>query len=583
SLYRYIDTDNIYKTIMLVDNGPLTKNGGGGGGGSHGVEMESTHQQSTPLIRKRSSYYKLSSLTRKYPYDNSKDDELDKCLTLIDIVSYGIGATVGAGVFVSIGVAIKTAAGPATFISYLIASLTCLISAFCYAEFAAKIPLSGSAYTFAYVALGEFIGWFIGWNLTLEYAVSASAVARGWAGYFSQFFTVFNTTAPEFVTGYHLNSVFDIAPLAPIIVIVCTIVLVFGVKDSAKFNMTITTINILTILFFIILGAVYFDKANFQPFMPFGMNGVFTGCSKVFFSFVGFDAVTTLSGEVKNPKRDLPLGIVITLTIVTTLYCLVSIVLAGMIKYSAISETSPLSDAFLSLTGSHPALKWAALAIVIGTLTSLTASTLCSLLGQPRIYLQMAKDGLIFSRFAKVNSKTQVPMFGTIFTGAFASLLALMLSLDQLSNMISIGTLLAFTVVCAGVVILRYRNPDTGKEHHLIQSSWLLLVMVFFACLFGWASSRSWNIGFQIGFAVPIITIIVLLALRPQVNVPTQTFKTPLTPILPCLGVVANTYIIMHLDVESFYRVLVWTAIGCIIYFGYGIRHSKLNDLDNNV
>ncbi|GAM20933.1 hypothetical protein SAMD00019534_041080, partial [Acytostelium subglobosum LB1] len=540
-----------------------------------------TSEQTAPLIRQRKSVYKFSSLTRKYPYDlNNKDEELNKCLTIVDIISYGVGSTVGAGVFVSIGVAIKTAAGPGTLISFVFSALACLISAFCYSEFAAKIPLSGSAYTFAYVALGEFAGWFIGWNLTLEYAISASAVARGWAGYFSQFFTVFNVSTPEFVSGYSLDSVFDIAPLAPVIIIICTIILAFGVKDSARFNLAITTLNIITIMFFIIFGSFYINTANWSPFLPFGMNGVFSGCSKIFFSFVGFDSVTTLSGEVKNPKRDLPLGIVITLIIATTLYCLVSLVLSGMVNYTMVSEGSPLSDAFLSLAGIHPGLKWAALTIVIGTLTSLTASTLCSLLGQPRIYMQMAKDGLFFKKFSQVNKKTQVPMFGTLFTGAFASVLALVLSLDQLSNMISIGTLLAFTVVCAGVVVLRLRDPVTGLENHVIKSPLLLLALYIFASLFGWASSRGWEYGWQIGFSVPMLVIIVLLAIRKQVNNP-DTFKCPFSPVLPCLGIIANTYIIMHLDVESFYRVLIWTFVGCIIYFGYGIRHSKLNDLED--
>ncbi|EFA80265.1 putative cationic amino acid transporter [Heterostelium album PN500] len=537
-------------------------------------------EDKTPLIRERKSVYKISSLTRKYPYDLSKDEELDKCLTIFDIISYGVGSTVGAGVFVSIGVAIKTAAGPGTLLSFLFSAIACLISAFCYSEFAAKIPLSGSAYTFAYVALGEFAGWFIGWNLTLEYAISASAVARGWSGYFSNFFTVFNTTTPEFVLGYGVDSVFNIQPLAPVIIIICTVILAFGVKDSARFNMAITSLNMITIFFFIIFGSFFIDTSNWSPFLPFGFNGVFQGCSKIFFSYVGFDSVTTLSGEVKNPKRDLPLGIVITLIIATVLYCLVSLILSGMVNYKDVSENSPLSDAFLSLTSKHPKLKWAAFAIVLGTLTSLTASTLCSLLGQPRIYMQMAKDGLFFSKFKEVNKKTQVPLFGTIFTGVFASVLALVLSIESLSNMISIGTLLAFTVVCAGIVVMRLRD-ENGNENHVIKSPLLLLIMFIFACLFGWASSRSWKYYYQIAFAAPMLIIIIMLSVRKQVNVP-DTFKCPLSPVLPCLGVIVNTYIIMHLDVDSFYRVFVWTAIGCIIYLGYGIRNSKLNELEQD-
>ncbi|EGG18372.1 putative cationic amino acid transporter [Cavenderia fasciculata] len=536
----------------------------------------------TPLINteeKKESVYSYKSLVRKYPVNLDEDTELDKCLTIVDIISYGVGSTVGAGVFVSIGIAISGFSGPGTALSFIFSAIACLISAFCYSEFAARIPLSGSAYTFAYVALGEYAGWFIGWNLTLEYAISASAVARGWSGYFSEFFKIFNKATPEWVTGYNLNDYFSIAPLSPVIIIICTGILVFGVKDSARFNLSITILNITTILFFIIFGAFYVDISNLNPFLPYGMNGVFQGCSRIFFSYVGFDSVTTLSGEVKNPKRDLPVGIVATLGIATVLYVGVTIVLSGMIKYLDVSHDSPLSDAFLSLATNHPHLKWVAFVLVIGTLTSLTASTLCSLLGQPRIYLQMAKDGLFFQQFASVNKKTQVPVFGTIFTGAFASVLAILLNLDQLTNMISIGTLLAFTVVCAGVVVVRL-SDEQGNEEYRLKSPILLFVLFVFACLFGVSSANSWNWGYQVGFSVPMIAVMVALSLRRQLTVPT-TFKCPLSPVLPCLGIIVNTYFIMHLDTESFYRVIIWTVVGSIIYFAYGIRNSKLNNRIN--
>ncbi|KAN0008793.1 hypothetical protein ACTFIU_002086 [Dictyostelium citrinum] len=531
----------------------------------------------SPLVKKRSPY-SINSIIRKYPLNGPKDGEdseasLNKCLSIIDIISYGIGSTVGAGVFVSIGIAIATKAGPGTLLSFLFSAIACLISAFCYSEFSARIPVSGSAYTFAYVSLGEFMGWFVGWNLTLEYAISASAVARGWVGYFQVIFKIFGKDAPEWINGYSINEWININPVAPVIIVICTIILVFGIKDSARFNMAITAINLLTITFFIILGSIHVDRSNWTPFLPFGMTGVFSGCSVVFFSYVGFDSVTTLAGEVKNPKRDLPIGIVGTLVIATTLYIGVTLVLSGMVNFIDVSQGSPLSDAFIN---NGLDMKWAAMIIACGTLTSLTASTLCSLLGQPRIYLQMAKDGLFFEKFTSMNKK-QVPVFGTVFTGVFASILAIILDLDNLTNMISIGTLLAFTAVCAGVVVMRFRREDGGEDG--FPSAFILFILFIFACVFGISSKLGWNMWIQIALGACQAVIIGLLWLKKQINIPTS-FRCPFNPILPCLGIVVNTFFIMHLDTPSFYRVAVWTALGSSIYFIYGIRHSKLNQLD---
>eukprot|EP01132_Coremiostelium_polycephalum_P009963 gene9963-12215_t len=549
---------------------------------NNSTSTASSYNDNTPLIKKRNSVYSINSLIRKYPYRSDSDEAngsgdgegLKKCLGVLDIISYGVGSTVGAGVFVSIGIAIAVKAGPGTLLSFLFSAIACLISAFCYSEFSTRIPVSGSAYTFAYVALGEFAGWFIGWNLTLEYAISASAVARGWAGYFKSIFNIFGKDVPVWVTGYSVNSFINISPLAPIIIIVCTVILIFGVKDSARFNMVITCVNIVTILFFIILGSIYIDTSNWSPFLPYGMTGVFQGCSVVFFSYVGFDSVTTLAGEVKNPKRDLPLGIVSTLGIATTLYVGVTLVISGMVSYQQIDQESPLTKVFLS-----KGIKWAAMILSLGTLTSLTASTLCSLLGQPRIYLQMAKDGLFFQKFATVSKKSQVPIFGTVFTGVFASILAIVLDLDQLTNMISVGTLLAFTVVCAGVVVMRFRD-ENGVDPNKIPTSLLLFVLFIFACLFGLSSGNDWNMGFQISFSVVMLAVMVVLFFRKQLDIP-KTFKCPFNPIVPCLGIIVNSYFIMQLTIDSLYRVLIWTAVGASIYFGYGIRHSKLNELNS--
>ncbi|KAM9956889.1 hypothetical protein ACTFIR_003624 [Dictyostelium discoideum] len=549
----------------------------------------SSEQENIPLLKNR-KIYSLNSLIRKYPVNGIQDDDnnqqtnngegnLNKCLTVFDIISYGIGSTVGAGVFVSIGIAISSYAGPGTLLSFLFSAIACLISAFCYSEFSARIPASGSAYTFAYVSLGEYMGWFVGWNLTLEYAISASAVARGWVGYFSVIFSIFGAKTPQFIQGYQINDWININPIAPLIIVFCTIILVFGIKDSARFNMIITCINILTILFFIVLGSIYVKVENWTPFLPFGFDGVFNACSVVFFSYVGFDSVTTLAGEVKNPKRDLPIGVIGSLVIATSLYIGVTLVLSGMVNFREVSQGSPLSDAFI-----HNGLdmKWAAMIIAFGTLTSLTASTLCCLIGQPRIYLQMAKDGLFFKKFGELNKK-QVPVFGILFTCGFASLLAIVLDLDNLTNMISIGTLLAFTCVCAGVVVMRYRNED-GSENGPIPSTLVLFVLFVVACVFGAASYNGWKIWIQIVLAVIQLALIILLCFKKQTldKSTCNYFLCPLVPIIPCLGIIINTYFIMHLDSASFIRMAIWTVVGTIVYFVYSIRNSKLNNINNN-
>lgn len=321
---------------------------------------------------------------------------------------------------------------------------------------------------------------------------------------------------------------------------------------------------------------------NWDPFFPYGGQGVFSGAGIVFFSYIGFDSVTTLAGEVARPTRDLPLGIVGTLSIATVLYVGVSLVSTGMINYKNFSTDAPLIDGFDSL-----GLKWAAVIVAIGGVTALVASTLCSLLGQPRIYYQMAKDGLLPARFGNVNPRTQVPEFGTVVTAVSAAILALCLDLSTLTSMISIGTLLAFTVVCAGIIVLRCRpgeehisdSPRGGKSGWLQWFNVPVMLLLFFldavAVSVAVKNNLDWWACLLIG--CPIIALAILFSLVPQPNRPISTFQCPLVPIIPLTGVLVNTFLIVQLNVDSIYRVIGWTAIGMAIYFGYGIRHSKLN------
>eukprot|EP01111_Echinosteliopsis_oligospora_P013691 TRINITY_DN4977_c0_g1_i1.p1 TRINITY_DN4977_c0_g1~~TRINITY_DN4977_c0_g1_i1.p1 ORF type:complete len:580 (-),score=93.27 TRINITY_DN4977_c0_g1_i1:66-1805(-) len=552
-----------------------------------------SHRVSSPLLIRRTwkDYYTLSALTRKAkfePTDGSSRDGLAKVLGPADLIAYGVGSTVGAGVFVTTGV-VAGIAGPAMLISFLIAAFACLLSALCYAEFAARFPVSGSAYTFSYVALGEAIGWFIGWNLTLEYSISASAVARGWAGYVGKLFLLFNVDLPDWLTGHKLSDLFNFSPLSVLIIVLCTFILIAGVKDSARFNLAMTILNITTLLFVIGVGAYYVDVRNWKPFTPFGLGGAFAGAGTVFFSYIGFDSVTTLAAEVANPSRDLPVGIVGTLSIATALYVAVSLVVTGMVPYALIDQNAPLADAF-----HYHGNQWAAIIVAFGSVTSLVTSTLCSLLGQPRIYYQMAQDGLFFSPFGTVSARTQAPVFGTWATCIFSCILALFLDLDVLADMISIGTLLAFTVVCGGVVVLRCREPDSPSSiyseatHHHHTQSFLLSVpfLVFLFFLNSVLVSYLYKYGIEWTWfflaCFPMVAIITILTLKKQPNRPTNTFTCPLVPIIPLIGVLVNTFLICQLKVASIIRVAVWSVVGMAIYFVYGIKNSKLNQVSED-
>eukprot|EP01104_Vermistella_antarctica_P009847 TRINITY_DN257_c0_g6_i1.p1 TRINITY_DN257_c0_g6~~TRINITY_DN257_c0_g6_i1.p1 ORF type:complete len:620 (+),score=131.42 TRINITY_DN257_c0_g6_i1:192-2051(+) len=558
-----------------------------------------------------------SRITRKAQVVIPKDDGtgLKRVLSPIDLIAYGLASTVGAGIYVTIGVVASSAdggigAGPSSAISFIIAGLVSLLSAFCYSEFAARIPVSGSAYTFAYVSLGEFVGWIIGWNLTLEYAISASAVARSWATYLVQFLEnsflkvpgkylpdwlydqkVNCTCGADICTKFDLNSVcdvFDIGVLSVVIIVLCTFVIIFGVKESATFNAVVTTINVSCILFIIGLGSFYVDTSNWKPFAPEGITAIMTGSGTLFFSYIGFDSVSTLAGEVKNPQRDLPIGIVGTLLISTTLYVAVTLVITGMVPYANISTTSPLSSAFQSV-----GISWAGSLVALMAVSTVSATVLASLIGQPRVFYQMAEDGLLYKPFGWL-SKGKVPVFSCIVTCILASFLGLIFDLDVLTDMISIGTLMAFTVVCAGVVILRYR-PKPGMptpDKRVVPNSWIPGMMVGFTLYAGIPTSMfhyGWgaiNIGslhiseyvLQVTAFVPLVAIMIILQLETVTDLP-ATFKCPLVPWIPGLGIVLNVMLIVSLKdaVAACARVGVWSVIGVIIYVTYGYHNSKLN------
>eukprot|EP01102_Stenamoeba_stenopodia_P017210 TRINITY_DN6137_c0_g1_i2.p1 TRINITY_DN6137_c0_g1~~TRINITY_DN6137_c0_g1_i2.p1 ORF type:complete len:609 (+),score=105.85 TRINITY_DN6137_c0_g1_i2:267-2093(+) len=545
-----------------------------------------------------------------------RDRSLAKVLTVVDLVAYGIASTVGSGIYVSTGIAARggdgqIGAGPAVALSYLGAGLASLFSALCYAEFAARIPISGSAYTFSYVSLGEIVAWIIAWCLTLEYAISASAVAQGWAGNFCNL-AFPNDGCPLWLNGWSVSSgsssgdeVISTSLLSIIIIAACTLILIVGAKESSTFNVCMTVWNIVVILFIIILGSFHINPENWKPvvpndpsrtsFLPNGMKGVFMGAGTVFFSYIGFDSVTTLAAEVKNPKRDMPLGIIGTLGVATLLYIAASLVLTGMVPYTELDLTAPLATAFGQI---NPPVGWARTLVAVGSLTTLSATTLTCLMGQPRIFYQMAKDGLLLPAFLKL-SKNKVPVVSTIITGVLASILAALFNLNLLSDMISIGTLLAFSMVCSGMLFVRYK-PETPEAVQWGRTPGVENIARFVGKNLWWFIVGWWlfSIGFGLMerqntlsedneivvsgayFAIPaafgVVIALLLCTLKPQ-NLP-ENFTCPFVPITPLIGIFVNTFLILQKTRKGLIYFSIWFALGLVVYFSYGFWHSRLNN-----
>ena len=422
---------------------------------------------------------------------------LKRSLTALDLIAYGIGATVGAGLFVVTGEAAKTLAGPSVSLSFVVAALSGLLSAFCYAEFATRIPVAGGAYAYSYVCFGEAVAWLVGWNLTLEYGMSASVVARGFADYLVSFLQAIGYKAPFWMNNIPLDIPFTSkngSVLASLIVLVCTGALLMGASESARLNVIITILNMALILFIVVAGFSEVDTANYTPFFSNGAGGVMTGAGFVFFSYVGFDCICILAEELKNPKKDLPIAIVGTLMVVAVLYVAVSLVLTGMVPYSEIDLSAPLSEAFM-----QNGMRWAAVIVAFGTTTILTSTTLCSLFGQPRVFFAMAKDGLVPQKLAKLNPRTKVPEFSTILCGIISAILAFALDINSLAGMISAGTMLSFTMVSLGILVVRYEDaPESRKATRWYKKHTFLLFLssdrvkpLFMS--FGLTISSSWH------------------------------------------------------------------------------------------
>ncbi len=464
------------------------------------------------------------------------DVGLRRSLSRMNLVSLGIGAIIGAGIFVLTGQAAAQYAGPAIAISFVISGLGCLFAGLCYAEFAAMIPISGSAYTYSYATLGEFFAWIIGWDLILEYLFVAPTVAVGWSGHFVAFLKEFNIVLPvhltqapfDYVNG-HLVSTGHLMNLPAVgIIAVLTWLLVIGIKESATFNnyMVVTKVSVLLAIIgfgiWYLLGHHDLAVKNWTPFIPantgtygqFGWSGIFKGAAVIFFAYIGFDAVSTAAQEAKNPQKDMPMGIVGSLLICTVLFITISVILTGMSKYTELNNAAPVVNA-LQAAGAPLALRFV---VEIAAIAGLSSVILVMLLGQPRIFFSMANDGLLPAVFAQVHPRFKTPYVTTIITGVLSAILGGLMPLSILGEMVSIGTLFAFVIVCISIVVLRKTRPDAPRP-----------------------------------------------------------FRTPLVPLVPILGAGICFLQMYALPADTWWRLVIWMAVGIAIYFGYSRHHSKLN------
>jgi APA family basic amino acid/polyamine antiporter len=438
---------------------------------------------------------------------------LKRALGPLDLVMLGIGGIIGTGIFVLSGVAAVDHAGPAVVASYAVAGLACVFAGLCYAEFATMIPISGSAYSYSYATLGEIVAWIIGWDLILEYAVASSAVASGWSGYFRVILESFGLPLPPELTHAPGTAPGAIVNLPALLVILAvSALLVVGIRESARVNSVIVALKLGVILFVIAAGSAHVQPTNWHPFAPFGWSGVMAGGAIVFFSYIGFDCVTTAAEESRRPDRDMPIGILGSLAICTLLYLAVSAVLTGMVPLSQIDKTAPLASAFRSL-----GMDFAARLISFGAIVGLTSVLLVLLLGQSRIFLAMSRDGLMPQAFGKIHPKFRTPYLSTILVGLIVAVLSGLTPLTVLVELVSIGTLFAFVLVSAGVLVLRRSQPDLPRP-----------------------------------------------------------FRCPWVPAIPVLAILACVYLMSALPWITWLRFVGWLVAGMFIYGLYGRVHSRL-------
>jgi amino acid transporter len=548
--------------------------------------------------------------------------ELVRNLTLRDLVSMGIAAIIGAGIFSTIGNA-SAAGGPAVSLLFIFTAIACVFSAMCYAQFASTIPISGSAYTYAYASFGELVAWIIGWDLLMEYAIGNIAVAISWSDYFTGLLVGMGVDVPLYLTmdflsasrghdvvtellnqgkpiseasalqiaGYEawntapsLGSLKLVADLPALLITFFVTVLVYiGIKESKTTGNILVLIKLVVVLLVIAVGSFYIQPANWSPFAPNGISGVLKGVSAVFFSYIGFDAISTTAEECKNPQRDLPKAMLYTLLICTVLYVLITLVLTGMVNYTELAVGDPLAFVFDRLN-----LNFMAGIISISAIVALTSVLLVFQLGQPRIWMSMSRDGLLPKAFSRIHPRFNTPSFSTIVTGLVVAIPALFMNLTEVTDLTSIGTLFAFVLVCGGVLLLDKTEKVPGRfKVPYINGKYIVPAILVGIAVYIFLNNREMITHF---FTINQVEgdfwdvlehkILAILFIAVSIWISWLTFSKNLS-LIPVLGLLTNLYLMTELGITNWSRFLAWLLLGLVIYFSYSYRNSKLGKLQH--
>lgn len=469
------------------------------------------------MKNKRSLFIRKDIATDIY-----KKTGLEKSLTAFSLITMGVGAIVGAGIFITPGIIAAKYTGPGAMLAFVLAAVVCSLAALCYSEFSSTIPLAGSAYTYIYAVFGEFIAWILGWALVSEYLFSVSAVAASWSAYFQNILVGLNIHMPEALTAAygtagHPGAFFDLP--AFVIIMILSLLLSGGVRESARVNAIMVVLKIIVIVLFIVVGVFYVKPANYSPFLPFGVKGVVSGAAVAFYAYIGFDAVSTAAEEVKRPQRNVPIGIIGSLLIATVLYIALSAVLVGIVKYTKLNVADPVAYALHFI---HQ--DWVSGIVSLGAVIGMTTVLIVFLYGGTRLVFAISRDGLLPPFFSKLAPKSHAPVVNTWVFGIVGSIFACIIPIDKITELVNIGTLFAFAMVSIGIVFLR-RSPDFA---HL-----------------------------------------------------DSAFKVPFYPVLPIISFILCVILMLELKLFTWVAFFIWLTIGLFVYFGYGYRHSSVRNKNN--